>query len=53
MRGYDIVLDVLLVGSLSTSNSENDSLLGKLCIGSKYQTLHDAIAGFYTVWTHS
>ena len=41
VRGYDTVLDVLLVGSLSTLSSENDSLLRKPCIGGKYQTLHD------------
>ena len=38
-KGYDTVLDVLLVGSLGKWDRENDSLLGKLCIGRKYQAL--------------
>ena len=57
-KGYDTVLDALLVGSLGTWDRENDPLLGKLGIGRKYQTLfkklccRDAIAGSYAVWTH-
>ena len=57
-KGYDTVHDTLLVGSLGTWDRENDSLLGKLGIGRKYQTLfkklccRDAIAGSYAVWTH-
>ena len=56
-RGYDTVLDALLVKSLGTWDKENDPLLGKLGIGRKYQSLfkklccRGAIAGAYAVWT--
>ena len=39
IKGYDTVLDALLVGSLGTWDKENDSPLGKLSIGRKYQSL--------------
>ena len=57
-KGYNTVLDALLVGSLGTWDKENDSLLGKLGISRKYQSLfkkqccREAIAGSYAVWTY-
>ena len=55
-KGFKVLLEGFLVGSLGTWDPENDSLLTKLGIARKYGTLfkklcvRDAILGSYGVW---
>ena len=55
-KGFEVLLEGFLVGSLGTWDPENDSLLTKLGIARKYRILlkklcvRDAISGSYGVW---